>query len=84
MAEYVEHAEGDGVEMFKAVCKLGLEGWPPNGRNILTIPSLSPWIEALRTTYLPSSFINNFDVVSDLRHRRFKFSPPMTCLFFSR
>jgi bifunctional non-homologous end joining protein LigD len=24
--QYVEHAEGDGVEMFKAVCKLGLEG----------------------------------------------------------
>jgi bifunctional non-homologous end joining protein LigD len=23
---YVEHIEGDGVEMFKAVCKLGLEG----------------------------------------------------------
>ena len=25
-AEYVEHTEGDGGEMFKAVCKLGLEG----------------------------------------------------------
>jgi hypothetical protein len=24
--QYVEHTEGDGVEMFKAVCKLGLEG----------------------------------------------------------
>ncbi|MGA8928195.1 MAG: hypothetical protein WB537_00335, partial [Pseudolabrys sp.] len=24
--QYVEHIEGDGVEMFKAVCKLGLEG----------------------------------------------------------
>jgi bifunctional non-homologous end joining protein LigD len=23
---YVEHTEGDGREMFKAVCKLGLEG----------------------------------------------------------
>jgi ATP-dependent DNA ligase len=23
---YVDHTEGDGVEMFKAVCKLGLEG----------------------------------------------------------
>jgi len=23
---YVEHTEGDGDEMFKAVCKLGLEG----------------------------------------------------------
>jgi bifunctional non-homologous end joining protein LigD len=23
--QYVEHTEGDGVEMFKAVCKLGLE-----------------------------------------------------------
>ena len=23
---YVEHTEGDGVEMFKAICKLGLEG----------------------------------------------------------
>jgi bifunctional non-homologous end joining protein LigD len=22
----VEHTEGDGVEMFQAVCKLGLEG----------------------------------------------------------
>jgi bifunctional non-homologous end joining protein LigD len=22
---YVEHTEGDGAEMFKAVCKLGLE-----------------------------------------------------------
>jgi ATP-dependent DNA ligase len=24
--QYVEHTEGDGVEMFKAVCKLGFEG----------------------------------------------------------
>jgi hypothetical protein len=24
--QYVEHSEGDGVEMFKAICKLGLEG----------------------------------------------------------
>jgi ATP-dependent DNA ligase len=24
--QYVEHNEGDGGEMFKAVCKLGLEG----------------------------------------------------------
>jgi bifunctional non-homologous end joining protein LigD len=24
--QYVEHTEGDGNEMFKAVCKLGLEG----------------------------------------------------------
>jgi hypothetical protein len=24
--QYVGHTEGDGVEMFKAVCKLGLEG----------------------------------------------------------
>jgi ATP-dependent DNA ligase len=24
--QYVEHTEGDGREMFKAVCKLGLEG----------------------------------------------------------
>jgi bifunctional non-homologous end joining protein LigD len=24
--QYVEHTEGEGVEMFKAVCKLGLEG----------------------------------------------------------
>ena len=24
--QYVEHAEGDGTEMFAAVCKLGLEG----------------------------------------------------------
>ena len=24
--QYVEHSEGDGSEMFKAVCKLGLEG----------------------------------------------------------
>jgi bifunctional non-homologous end joining protein LigD len=24
--QYVEHTEGDGGEMFKAVCKLGLEG----------------------------------------------------------
>ena len=24
--QYVERTEGDGVEMFKAVCKLGLEG----------------------------------------------------------
>jgi len=24
--QYVEHTEGDGVEMFKAICKLGLEG----------------------------------------------------------
>jgi bifunctional non-homologous end joining protein LigD len=24
--QYVEHSEGDGGEMFKAVCKLGLEG----------------------------------------------------------
>jgi hypothetical protein len=24
--QYVEHTEGDSVEMFKAVCKLGLEG----------------------------------------------------------
>jgi bifunctional non-homologous end joining protein LigD len=24
--QYVEHTEGDGVEMFKAVCQLGLEG----------------------------------------------------------
>jgi ATP-dependent DNA ligase len=23
--QYVEHTEGDGAEMFKAVCKLGLE-----------------------------------------------------------
>jgi bifunctional non-homologous end joining protein LigD len=24
--QYVEHTEGDGGEMFRAVCKLGLEG----------------------------------------------------------
>ena len=24
--QYVEHTEGDGAEMFKAVCKLGIEG----------------------------------------------------------
>jgi len=24
--QYVEHTEGDGEEMFKAICKLGLEG----------------------------------------------------------
>jgi hypothetical protein len=24
--QYVEHTEGDGVEMFKAICTLGLEG----------------------------------------------------------
>jgi ATP-dependent DNA ligase len=24
--QYVEHIEGDGAKMFKAVCKLGLEG----------------------------------------------------------
>jgi bifunctional non-homologous end joining protein LigD len=24
--QYVEHVEGDGAEMFKAICKLGLEG----------------------------------------------------------
>jgi bifunctional non-homologous end joining protein LigD len=24
--QYVEHTEGDGVEMFRAICKLGLEG----------------------------------------------------------
>jgi bifunctional non-homologous end joining protein LigD len=24
--QYVEHTEGDGGEMFNAVCKLGLEG----------------------------------------------------------
>jgi bifunctional non-homologous end joining protein LigD len=24
--QYLEHTEGDGGEMFKAVCKLGLEG----------------------------------------------------------
>ena len=24
--QYVEHTEGDGAEMFAAVCKLGLEG----------------------------------------------------------
>jgi ATP-dependent DNA ligase len=24
--QYVEHTEGDGAEMFKAACKLGLEG----------------------------------------------------------
>ena len=24
--QYVEHSEGDGAEMFEAVCKLGLEG----------------------------------------------------------
>jgi bifunctional non-homologous end joining protein LigD len=24
--QYVEHSEGDGVEMFNAVCRLGLEG----------------------------------------------------------
>jgi bifunctional non-homologous end joining protein LigD len=24
--QYVEHSEGDGSEMFQAVCKLGLEG----------------------------------------------------------
>jgi bifunctional non-homologous end joining protein LigD len=24
--QYVEHTEGDGVEMFQAICKLGLEG----------------------------------------------------------
>lgn len=24
--QYVEHVEGDGAEMFEAVCKLGLEG----------------------------------------------------------
>ena len=24
--QYVEHTEGDGAEMFKAICKLGLEG----------------------------------------------------------
>jgi bifunctional non-homologous end joining protein LigD len=24
--QYVEHSEGNGAQMFKAVCKLGLEG----------------------------------------------------------
>jgi hypothetical protein len=24
--QYVEHTEGDGREMFQAICKLGLEG----------------------------------------------------------
>jgi bifunctional non-homologous end joining protein LigD len=24
--DHVEHTEGDGVEMFNAICKLGLEG----------------------------------------------------------
>jgi len=24
--QYVEHTEGDGAQMFEAVCKLGLEG----------------------------------------------------------
>jgi len=24
--QYVEHTEGDGAEIFKAICKLGLEG----------------------------------------------------------
>jgi bifunctional non-homologous end joining protein LigD len=24
--QYVEHTEGDGAKMFKAICKLGLEG----------------------------------------------------------
>jgi bifunctional non-homologous end joining protein LigD len=24
--QYVEHTEGDGMEMFKAICKVGLEG----------------------------------------------------------
>jgi len=24
--QYVEHAEGDGAKMLKAICKLGLEG----------------------------------------------------------
>ena len=24
--QYVEHTEGDGGQMFKAACKLGLEG----------------------------------------------------------
>src|SRR5262245_54077541 len=24
--QYVEHTEGDGKEMFRAICKLGLEG----------------------------------------------------------
>jgi bifunctional non-homologous end joining protein LigD len=24
--QYVEHTEGDRVEMFKAICKVGLEG----------------------------------------------------------
>ncbi len=31
--QYVEHAEGDGDEMYEAACKLGLEespsGWAP-------------------------------------------------------
>ena len=24
--QYVEHSEGDGAKMFRAVCQLGLEG----------------------------------------------------------
>jgi bifunctional non-homologous end joining protein LigD len=27
--QYVEHTDGDGSEMFKAVCRLGLEGIVP-------------------------------------------------------
>lgn len=29
--QYVEHTEGDGAEMFAAVCKLGLEGIVSSG-----------------------------------------------------
>ena len=31
--QYVEHSEGDGSEMFQAVCKLGLEGIVSNKKE---------------------------------------------------
>jgi len=27
LIQYIEHSEGDGGEMFKVICKLGLEGY---------------------------------------------------------
>ncbi len=33
--QYVEHAEGDGDEMYEAACKLGLEGIVSGAREHL-------------------------------------------------
>jgi ATP-dependent DNA ligase len=59
--QYVEHTEGDGAEMFKAVCKLGLEG-------IVSKKLDSPYKSGPSKAWLK---IKNPKAPADTRHRRY-------------